>query len=302
MPRNVFLLVFCLFVLLIFPCRAVRAGNVTDGAGRRISVPDPPHRIISLAPSITEIVYSLDRGNLLVGATQYSTHPEKAKKLPRVGSYIRLDIEKIVALRPDLCLAIKDGNPVHVVEKLESLSIPVYVIDPRNLDGIMDAVRRFGNLLAASMESKNLIQSMKSRLDKVAALVAKAGSRPRVFFQIDAAPIISAGDNTFINELITRAGGTNLAAGPQAYPQYNWEEIHRLQPEIAIVASMAGGHSPEELMAGWQRWPQIPAVKNGRIHIVDANLIDRPTPRLVDGLEIFAKIIHPELFGGIRAD
>jgi iron complex transport system substrate-binding protein len=265
-------------------------------------VPDRPQRVISLAPSITEIVYALDRGNLLVGATQYSTHPDEAEKLPRVGSYIRLDIEKIVALKPDLCLAIKDGNPVHIVDKIESLGIPVYVIDPKNLNGIMDTVRRFGELLAARAESENLIQSMKSRLDKVTAMVARAGSRPRVFFQIDAAPIISAGDNTFINELITMAGGTNLAAGPQAYPHYNWEEILRLQPDIALVASMAGGYSPEELVAGWRRWPQIPAVKSGRIYIVDANLIDRPTPRLVDGLEIFAKIIHPELFGVDHAD
>ena len=302
MPSNLFLPVFCLLILLIFPFRSVQAGNVTDAAGRQIYVPDRPQRVISLAPSITEIVYSLNRGNLLVGATQYSNHPEEAEKLPRVGSYVRLDIEKIVALKPDLCLAIKDGNPVHVVKKLESLSIPVYVIDPRNLNGIMDAVRRFGKLLAAPAESENLIQSMKSRMDKVTALVARAGNRPRVFFQIDAAPIISAGDNTFINELITTAGGTNLAAGPQVYPHYNWEEILKLQPEIAIVASMAGGHSPKELVAGWRRWPQIPAVRNGRIHVVDANLIDRPTPRLVDGLELFAKIIHPELFGVIRGD
>jgi len=294
---------FVLFVILFlyFVC-GVSAREVVDQAGRQMEVPEVVARIVALAPSITEIVYELGRENLLIGATQYSNSPAAAQALPRVGSYVRLDVEKIVALNPDLCLGIKDGNPVHTVDKIEALGIPVYIIDPKNLDDIIDVVRRFGDLLAAPEASEQLIHTMRTRIDRVAETVARAASRPGVFFQIDAAPIITIGSNTFIHELITLAGGRNLAAGPQDYPRYNWEEVLVLQPEVAIVASMAGGHSPQELLAGWRRWPQIPAVQNNRIHVVDANLIDRPTPRLVDGLELFVRIIHPELFGEMHAD
>ena len=272
------------------------ASEVVDQAGRTVMLPDDPQRIVSLAPSITEIVFQLGEEKRLVGVTQYSTYPEAARLLPRVGSYVRLDVEKIISLKPDLCLAIKDGNPEHAVNRIVSLGIPVYVIDPRNIGDIIDVVARFGELLHAAEASSQLIENMRARLNRVKDLVAKTAARPGVFFQIDATPIITVGDNTFINELISLAGGRNLAAGEIAYPRYNWEEILKMAPEVAIVASMAGGHTPDELMAGWRKWPQIPAVSNNRIHVVDANLIDRPTPRLVDGLELFVRIIHPELF------
>ncbi|MBW2465853.1 MAG: ABC transporter substrate-binding protein, partial [Deltaproteobacteria bacterium] len=118
----------------------LQAKTVTDQLGRTFSVPDNPQRVITLAPSITEIIFDLRQEKRLVGATQFSTYPPEAEALPRVGSYVRLDIEKIVSLRPDLCLAIKDGNPKHIVEKIISLGIPVYVINPRNLQQIMDTI------------------------------------------------------------------------------------------------------------------------------------------------------------------
>jgi iron complex transport system substrate-binding protein len=294
---------FVIFItLFLFQVGVGQAREYVDQAGRQVVVPEPVTRIVALAPSITEIVYELGREKLLIGATQYSNTPTAARGLPRVGSYVRLDIEKIVALNPDLCLGIKDGNPAHTVEKIEALGIPVYIVDPKNLDDIIDVVRRFGDLLAAPATSERLMRTMRSRIDRVVEMVARAKSKPGVFFQIDAAPIITIGTNTFIHELITLAGGRNLAAGPQDYPRYNWEDVLVLQPEVAIVASMAGGHSPQELLAGWRRWPQIPAVYNNRIHVVDANLIDRPTPRLLDGLELFVGIIHPELLGELHAD
>ncbi|HSH12299.1 MAG TPA: ABC transporter substrate-binding protein, partial [Desulfurivibrionaceae bacterium] len=130
-----------------------------------------------------------------------------------------------------------------------------------------------------------------------AARLGPAPSRPRVFFQIDAAPIVSAGRGTFIDELITLAGGRNLAGAVEGYPRFGWEEVLRFDPEVAIVASMAGGFSPADLKAGWRRWPQLAAVKTQRLYVIDASLVDRPTPRLLDGLEAFARIIHPEIFG-----
>lgn len=271
------------------------AGEVVDQVGRRVIIPDKPQRVVSLMPSITEIVFDLGAGGRLVGATRYSNEPLAAKKITRVGSYVHLDVEKIVSLSPDLCLAIRDGNPKHIIDRLEMLSIPVYTLDPRNLDEIIESILMLGEALDAREQAAAIAEEMRLRAGAVADKVARIVERPRVFFQIDAAPIISAGSNTFIDKLITRAGGLNLAAGPKPYPRYSWEDILTMRPEIVIITSMAGGFTPEELKQGWRKWPRIPAVKNSRLYVVEADLFDRPTPRLIDGLEMLTEIIHPEV-------
>ena len=215
---------------------------VTDQVGRTLVVPENPTRVIALAPSITEIIYDLGQEKRLVGVTQYSTYPPEAESLPRVGSYVRLDIEKIVALKPDLCLATKDGNPKHIVDKIVSLGIPVYVINPRNLHA--DHGYHYQAWISVSCRTscgRVLVADMEKRIEQVQALVKKARYKPRVFFQIDAEPLFSAGDNTFIHELIELAGGINTAAGEDSYPRYSWEDILVLQPEIVLISSMAGG-------------------------------------------------------------
>jgi iron complex transport system substrate-binding protein len=274
----------------------ILAGPVTDQVGRTLVVPGNPSRVIALAPSITEIIYDLGQERKLIGVTQYSTYPSEAESLPRVGSYVRLDIEKIVSLEPDLCIAIKDGNPKHIVDKIVDLNIPVYVIDPRNLLQIMDTITRLGSLLDAENAAAVLVADMEKRIGQVQILSKKARYKPRVFFQIDAEPLFSAGDNTFIHELIELAGGINTAAGEDPYPRYSWEDILVLQPEIVLISSMAGGLDPENLIMSWKRWKQLTAVNNDQVFVVEADLFDRPTPRLVDGLEAIAAIIHPELF------
>jgi len=294
MQRTFIFLSFILTFLLQSGYAA--AGPVIDQVGRTLVVPENPVRIIALAPSITEIIFDLAQERRLVGVTQYSTHPSEAESLPTVGSYVRLDIEKIVALKPDLCLAIKDGNPKHIIDKIVSLGIPVYVIDPRNLLQIMDTITRLGSLLHAEQTAAELVSDMEKRIRKVQEQVKKGRHKPRVFFQIDAEPLFSAGTNTFIHELIELAGGINTAAGENPYPRYSWEDILLLQPEIVVISSMAGGLSPEYLIRSWKQWNQLSAVNNDQVFVVDAELFDRPTPRLVDGLETIAAIIHPELF------
>jgi len=289
-----------LLLMFLLQAESLTAGTVTDQVGRTFVVPENPKRVIALAPSITEIIYDLGQENRLVGVTQYSTYPPEAESLPRVGSYVRLDVEKIVALEPDLCLATKDGNPKHIIDKIVNLGIPVYVVNPRNLEEIMDTITRLGSLLDAGQEAKELVQDMEKRIEEVQSRVKKGDHKPRVFFQIDAEPLFSAGTNTFIHELIEMAGGINTTAGEVAYPRFSWEDIILLQPEIVLISSMAGGLSPEYLLKSWQKWDLLSAVKNDRIYVVDAELFDRPTPRLVDGLEVIAAIIHPELY--IKSD
>lgn len=294
------LTLFFITFLLIWAPNTTFAREIIDQAGRRVEIPDNVSRIVSLAPSITEVVYHLEKEDLLKGATQYSDTPEAAKLLPRVGSYVRIDVEKVVALKPDLCLAIKDGNPLHTVTRLEALGIPVYVVNPRNLEEIMEMITGLGELLGAEEKAAGITDDMHKRVNRVVEKLKGDVPRPGVFFQIDAEPIVSAGKGTFIHELINLAGGRNLAAeAGNQYPKFSWEDVLHFRPDVVVIATMAGGYTEERLKSGWYRWPGVPAVKNDNVHVVEAGLVDRPTPRLIQGLETFAAIIHPELFGSV---
>ena len=277
------------------PAAQSNAQTVTDQLGRDVYIPARPRRIVSLAPSITEIVFDLEQGQRLVGVSRYSDYPPQAAKLPKVGSYVRLDIERIVALNPDLCIATKDGNPRTVIDRLTSLNIPVYVVNPHNLDAILNTILEIGTILGARDKATTLTQHMHNRIRRVNARIAKVEYRPRVFFQIGVAPIVSVGAGTFIHELIKLAGGQNLAEGQVAYPRYSREQVLALEPEILIITSMARQEVFEQVKAEWRRWPNIPAVRNERIYLVDSDLFDRPSPRLVNGLEVLTRLIHPEL-------
>jgi iron complex transport system substrate-binding protein len=286
-------------IIIIFAFISIQtiaqAGEMIDQVGRSVTVPEHIKRVVSLMPSVTEMVYDLGAGDLLVGATLYATSPPAASALPRVGSYKHLDVEKIIRLQPDLCLAARDGNPKHIVDRLVEVGLPVFVVDPRTLEEIKESILLLGQALDVKEQAAIIASDMDKRLSDIDNAVKKARFSPKVFFQIDAAPIISAGANTFIDKLIIRAGGINLANGLKPYPRYSWEDILGMQPELVIIASMAGGHTAEELKAGWRKWPQIPAVKNNRLYVVDADLFDRPIPRLIDGLERLLEILHPEL-------
>jgi cobalamin transport system substrate-binding protein len=295
------IIVFTIAILLsVFIITSSHAKTAIDQLGRHVTVPENPERIVSLAPSITEIVFALDQGYRLKGVTTYSDFPPEAEKLPKVGSYVQLDLEKIVALKPDLCIAIKDGNPIAVARRLESLKIPVFAVNPRNLKTVMQTVQEIGGLLNVEERADKLLQSMNRRIQKVKSLVAKTAYRPRVFFQIGVSPIVSVGTHTFSHELIVLAGGKNLAQGPIAYPRYSIEQVLALSPEVIIITSMARATVFKQVKDEWNRWPNMPAVRNHRIFVEDSNLFDRPTPRLVDGLELMVRLIHPELFEGTQ--
>lgn len=296
MIRQQWFICLAVFCAILPDWNACHAASrvLQDQVGRMVTVTERPQRVIALIPSLTEIVFALGRGGLLVGATQFANEPPAAAKLPRVGSYLHLDIERIVALQPDLCLASRDGNPEHLVRRLEQFGIPVFALDPRTLPEISDSVTLLGELLDARPQAAAITRDMAAKMAAVEGMVKKASTHPGVFFQIDASPLVSAGRETFIDRLITGAGGRNLAGERASYPRFSWEEILALQPEVVIIASMAGGYSEEQLKADWAKWPNIPAVKNGRVHVVDASLFDRPVPRLADGLVELARLLHPE--------
>jgi iron complex transport system substrate-binding protein len=289
------LLSLCLLCGFLAPCAALAEERIlTDQTGRPVPVPDDPKRVVALAPSITEIVFALGRGNLLAGVTRFSDYPEAAGRLPKVGSYVHLDLERIAALNPDLCIAVKDGNPIEGIRRLEEIGIPVFAVDPRNLKTVTEAIYRIGILLQAGDRAEELVRDMNRRIDRIRRRAAESPRRPGVFFQIGIQPIVAVGTGTFLHELIETAGGRNLSAGEVPYPRFSREQVLALAPEVILVTSMERGETFKQMKAEWERWPDLPAVRQGRVHLVDSDLFDRPAPRMVAGLELLFDLIHPD--------
>ncbi|MGD8833950.1 MAG: ABC transporter substrate-binding protein, partial [Desulfobacteraceae bacterium] len=231
---------YCLLLCLCFGGPALAQSRaVTDMVGRTISVPKHPQRIVALAPSITEIVFALEQQHRLKGVSRFSDFPTEAKHYPKVGSYVHLDLERIVALQPDICIGIKDGNPLAVVERLDAMGIPFFSVDPINLESVMKSILAVGDLLDATAKARSIVVRMRRRIDAVKQKTRGVGRKPGVFVQIGISPIVSAGSATFINELITLAGGTNLAAGANPYPRFSREQVISLGPEVIVISSMA---------------------------------------------------------------
>lgn len=276
-------------------CSPAHAFLAIDEVGRKVEVPERSERIVSLAPSITEILFALGAGERVVGVTQFSNYPPEAKSLARVGSYVNLNIEKILALRPDLVIGIKDGNPKMVVERLHQVGVPVFVIDPRTLEGVVHSIVNIGRVTGTREKASQLARRLRARIREVERKVSGA-SRPRVFFQIGIQPIVSAGKGTFIDILIKTAGGLNIVEEMAAYPHLSVEQVLVARPEIILITSMSRQQGFEQAKRFWQRWPGLPAVEDNRIFIVDSDILDRPSPRIVEGLEMLARLIHPEKF------
>ncbi len=267
-----------------------------DEAGREVIVPFPPKKIISLAPNITEILFGLGLDQEIVGVSIHCNFPEKAQSKVRVGSYISLDFEKIVSLKPDLIIATGAGNTRDMVDRLERLGFPTYVIFPKNVEDVIRSVGHLSQLVGREKEGEEIIQEMRRRRERVVALTLGL-PRPRVFLQIGEAPIVTVGKNSFADDLIRLAGGDNVAGNEkEMYPRFGMEEILKRSPEVILISSMNPRGNYQKVLQEWSRWKTIPAVKNGQIHLIDSDLIDRPSPRIIEGLEEMARILHPERF------
>ena len=289
---------FLALITAVLWVQPVQARTVVDELGRKVEVPGYPERIVALAPSLTECVFALGQGDRVVGVTRFSDHPPQAQSLPRVGSYVNLDLERIIALQPDLCLATKDGNPIRVIRQLEGLGVSVYALDPRDLEAVMQTLTKLGWMLQCEQEASEVVAGMEKDIEAVKERAQAVGTRPRVFFQIGISPIVSVGSNTFVHELITLAGGVNLAAGVKDYPRYSLEEVLVQDPDIIVINSMTKDDALlQETMAMWKQYPQIRAVKHSRVFTVNSDVFNRASPRLVDGLRILADL----LLGPVKA-
>lgn len=267
--------------------------KLKDEVGREVTFSFPPKRIVSLAPNITEILFSLGLDEEVVGVSIHCNYPEKAKSRVRVGSYISIDFERVISLKPDLIIATGAGNPREMVGRLERLGFPSFVIFPKRFEDVLQSIRHLGRVSAKEREALSIIESMQRRKERVAERI-KNLSRPKVFLQIGESPIVTVGKGSFGDDLIRLAGGENVAEKDrEMYPRLGMEEILRRSPEVILISSMNPKGDYERIFREWERWKMIPAVKQGRIHLIDSDLIDRPSPRIIDGLEEMATLIHP---------
>jgi len=292
----IFLFVLLLFVLFHVSVSHSAPETFKDEVGREVTLSFPPKRIISLAPNITEILFSLGLDEEIVGVSIHCNFPEKAKTKVQVGSYISLDFEKIVSLKPDLIIATGAGNTRDMVERLGKLGFPTYVIFPKNFSDVLRSIGHISQVVDREEEGMGIIQGMKRRRQRVVE-VTQGLPRPKVFLQIGEAPIVTVGKNSFGDDLIHLAGGENIAGKEkEMYPRLGMEEILKRSPEVIIISSMNPKGDYQKILQEWSRWKTIPAVKNGRIYLIDSDLVDRPSPRIIEGLEEITRILHPEKF------
>jgi iron complex transport system substrate-binding protein len=264
--------------------------HVFDDLGRLVAINGTPQRIISLAPSNTEILFALGLGDKVVGVTDWCDYPLEAMDKEKVGAYDTPDIEKIVALTPDLIL-VAHGTTMDVINNLVGLGLTVFGIKTTDLDDLLNDIRRVGEITDKEVEAQALTSDMALRIQTVTDKTEGLERRPRVFYMVWHDPLWAAGSETFIHELIEKAGGVNICQNITGYVTISIEEVVARNPEIIITSewSYDWALNATELAS-------INASQTGRIYTCDDNLVQRPGPRLVEGLEWFAHLIQPEIF------
>lgn len=274
----------------------VSSRSFVDDAGRRIYLAKPPARIVSLAPSITEILFALGLDEQVVGVTEFCDYPAAAKSKAKVG-YANPSIEALVALQPELVLAPKDFLRPDLQTMLEQLKIPLFVLEARTLEDIPLQIQTLGKLFEKGSMANDLTQVIRQRIAEIRQK-AETLPRKRVLYVLNSQPLITVGPGSFIHQMIGLAGGSNIAAqAGVAYPRLSMETVLKEDPEVLIFPSGDIETVPRSEQQQWRRWDSLSAVKQHRFHEVSSNLLNRPGPRIVDGLEQLAKAIHPDIFG-----
>ena len=267
--------------------------TVTDDSGATVTLAQPATRIVSLAPANTEIAYAIGAGDKMVAGTSYDDYPEEAKSLPKIGDFANPSVEKIASFQPDLILAaggIQDG----LRSKFEKLGVQVYVVDPTTYEGVMASITEVGQLAGTSEEAQQVVDTMKQAQ---ADVQGKVGSldKATTFLEIYSEPLMTAGSGTFIDDMITIAGGQNIGAeAGSGFPNFSTEVLVQKDPVVYIADS--GSMSKPGDISKRAGFSELTAVKDGRVYVIDDNLIARPGPRLAQGLQELAKMIHPEAY------
>jgi iron complex transport system substrate-binding protein len=275
--------------------RPAHALTYRDMRGREVTLAAPPARIVSLVPSVTELIFALGAEQRLVGRTDFCDHPPAARQKPSVGGMLAPSLETIVALKADLVLATDAGNREETVAQLVRLRIPTYIVNANRVSEVKDVIGRVGALTGRPAAVSPLIARIEQRIAAIQTAVA-AFPPPRVLYVVWPEPLIVPGRDAIVTELIRLAGGHSITADFRSdYPRASLEAALAAAPEVILLASYgaSAGPIPREK---WQRFASLPAIKTGRLHAVHGDLLHRYGPRMVDGLEQLARALHPEAF------
>jgi iron complex transport system substrate-binding protein len=282
----------------------IQSLEITDDHGRTVTIADITERVISLAPSATEILFALGVGDKVVGVTDYCDYPEElAEKIDtgeiqKVGApFPGFNLETIVDLKPDVVFAIGATVPDYVCD-LDELGIPVIVLNAKDIDAIFHDIELVGEVSNKEEEAAVLVAVLGDDIDENLYKVSAASVVRAVFYGVDVsdpALLWTAGNGTFIDALINLAGGVNIAGDLEGWPTYNLEDLVDTNPDVIVLGGANWGVSAEEV-AGRLVWEDLDAVKNERIYAIDDTTLVRPGPRIAEGLELLATLIHPELF------
>ncbi len=288
-----------LWLLAVVPVVAGAGVSARDHSGRLVTLDAPARRIVTLAPHLTELVFAAGAGAFLVGTVEHSDYPPPARRLPRVGGAGGLDLEALVALRPDLVAVWPPGLPPGQEARLESLGVALFRSEPRDFEDIARDLEALGRLAGTPAPARAAAEKLRAR---VAALRRQhAGRRPlRVFYQLWDRPLMTVGGGQFISRVLELCGAENVFADLAApAPVVEREAVLAARPEVILAAA-----APERWAgwrARWRRWPALPAVRNGHLYRVAPDLLQRPGPRLVDGAEAVCRRLARVRRGGAAA-
>lgn len=303
-------IIFCIAVVLIFTLSLIPVSaqetqtleqiTVTDDLDREVKIPVPVTSVVTLAPSLTETLYFLDAIDLLKGCDVYSDYPEEVSELDRVTNWdMSLNYEALTAAEPDLVLT-AEINGTDIIKDLEQLGLTVfYIKNPATFDELYESIKLVGEILNRQEKAEEVVSMMKNRVDAVMTAMEGNTETPLVFYEMDATDPTkpwTAGKGTFISTILAMAGAKNLGDEAEGdWIQIGLETLIDASPEIILLGDYYYGNTPEAV-AERTGWDGIAAVANGRMYGFDDNLVSRPGPRLVEGLETIAEIIHPERF------
>jgi iron complex transport system substrate-binding protein len=272
-----------LAALLLMSAAQALAVESVDILGDEIQLARPAQRIISLAPHITELLFAAGVGARIVGADAWSDYPPAARDIARIGDSSRIDLERVLALKPDLVVAWDSGNPRADIARLRRLGVPVFISEPRHLQDIADDLRKLGHLTGADASAEAAARAFEARVD---ALRAKYAEQPplRVFYQISAQPLMTVNDAHLISTLLALCGGRNIFADLTTLaPAVSTEAVLGADPDVIIAGTWPG--EPDSAFETWKRWPQMSAVRHDRLYTVPADEMHRAAPRLLDGAQ-----------------
>lgn len=284
MQRTILIL-----LLLLLPVLPVCAAQVTDALGRDVGGEAAPQRIVSLVPAVTEILYALGLEDRIAGVTSFCNYPEAARSKPQIGEYASPSLEVMATIQPDLVFMAADASSPELLRRLETLDIPVFIVYPRSVNETAGLIRDMGRLLEREKAAEVLAADLDNAVACSRSLTA-ALPKVRVLCTVMSQPLVVAGRNTLLDDLVRIAGGENVVTqGLNRYPTWGIESVLAADPDVILVSPHPGQVDPS---AYYRRWPELKAVKSDRLVTIDADWIQRPGPRLQLGLSALVKALH----------